>query len=150
MNRNRIKIIQEAVCEEYGISLEDMLSERRFHKIAHPRQIAMYLAFKLSTASSCNIGDAFDRDHTTVLHAIKVIERHIERDAIFAQRVAGLEAIITDMFKPDDPEFVAAQKEAAIKAQAIAKGFEASVMHLAQTDPLGFMERIGEVFCNDV
>ena len=53
-----------------------MLSQRRSRPLARPRQIAMYLAKKLTTRSLPEIGRKFaNRDHTTVIHAVKTVER---------------------------------------------------------------------------
>ena len=58
-----------------------MLSQRRSRPLARPRQIAMYLAKKLTTRSLPEIGRKFaNRDHTTVIHSIKTIENLKKND----------------------------------------------------------------------
>ena len=58
-----------------------MLSQRRSRPLARPRQIAMYLAKKMTTRSLPEIGRRFaNRDHTTVIHAVKTITRLSEQD----------------------------------------------------------------------
>lgn len=67
--------IQKTVAEYYKIRVADLLSKRRNRSIARPRQMAMALAKELTTHSLPEIGDAFGgRDHTTVLHACRVIK----------------------------------------------------------------------------
>lgn len=67
--------IQRAVADYFQIRVVDILSKRRSRNISRPRQLAMYIAKELTGCSLSEIGDAFDRkDHTTVIHACKVIE----------------------------------------------------------------------------
>lgn len=75
--------IQRSVAEYYKIKMADMLSKRRNRSIARPRQVAMALSKELTNHSLPEIGDAFGgRDHTTVLHACKQINklRHSSMD----------------------------------------------------------------------
>ena len=68
--------IQRSVAEYYKIKMADMLSKRRNRSVARPRQVAMTLSKELTNHSLPEIGDAFGgRDHTTVLHACKQINR---------------------------------------------------------------------------
>lgn len=70
-----IENIQKTVADYYKIRVADLLSKRRNRSIARPRQMAMALAKELTTHSLPEIGDAFGgRDHTTVLHACRVIK----------------------------------------------------------------------------
>ena len=68
--------IQRSVAEYYKIKMADMLSKRRNRSVARPRQVAMTLSKELTNHSLPEIGDAFGgRDHTTVLHACKQINK---------------------------------------------------------------------------
>lgn len=68
--------IQKIVAEYYKVKIADLLSKRRSRSIARPRQIAMALAKELTNHSLPEIGDAFGgRDHTTVLHACRIIKQ---------------------------------------------------------------------------
>ena len=68
--------IQNVVSNYFNIPLSEMLSQRRSRPLARPRQIAMYLAKKLTTRSLPEIGRRFaNRDHTTVIHAVKTINK---------------------------------------------------------------------------
>lgn len=84
--RITIDEIQRQVAAHYNIRLADMASARRSRAIARPRQIAMYLAKQLTPRSLPEIGRKFGgRDHTTVMHAVKVIEQMKGTDAVFAE-----------------------------------------------------------------
>jgi len=73
--------IQKTVASFFHISLQEMLSQRRSRSLARPRQIAMYLSKKFTSKSLPDIGRKFsNRDHTTVIHAVKKINELIEKD----------------------------------------------------------------------
>lgn len=81
--RVSIEIIQRAVCQEFGLSLPQLRSKNNSRPVAYPRQIAMYLAKELTTASLPQIGREFGgKHHTTVLHSINKISelRQSNRD----------------------------------------------------------------------
>ena len=69
-----IENIQKTVADYFKVRMADLLSKRRNHSVARPRQVAMALAKELTSHSLLEIGDAFGRDHTTVLHACKRIK----------------------------------------------------------------------------
>jgi chromosomal replication initiator protein len=65
----------------FNLNINEMLSPRRSRALARPRQIAMYLAKRYTTNSLPDIGRKFsNRDHTTVIHAVKKIEELIKND----------------------------------------------------------------------
>jgi len=77
-NQRRISIdeIQTQVAEHYRIRKAEMTSARRAREVARPRQVAMYLSKQLTPKSLPDIGRRFGgRDHTTVIHAVKQIEK---------------------------------------------------------------------------
>ncbi len=78
VNPPSLEAIQQAVCSALGITREEMLSPKRTPRIARARQLAMYLARELTTKSLSEIARAFDRDHTTVLHAIRAVDTRLE------------------------------------------------------------------------
>lgn len=89
-NDRRITIedIQKKVAAHYNIKISDMHSARRSVAIARPRQVAMYLAKKLTTKSLPEIGRKFGgKDHTTVMHAVKRIDEICKGDQEFADDV---------------------------------------------------------------
>lgn len=88
-----VKEIKICVAQHFNLSPRDLESPRRFAKIVVPRQIAFYLARKLTTRSFPEIGRRFgNRDHTTILHSCRVIERRMQKDIKLAQTVRLLEA----------------------------------------------------------
>ena len=88
--RTTIDEIQKKVAEHFNISVKEMQSSRRARNVARPRQIAMYLAKQLTSRSLPEIGRKFDRDHTTVMHAVRKVEELIVEDASLAEDVETL------------------------------------------------------------
>ncbi len=89
--RIMIEDIQRVVTRHYRISKNTLLSEDRTQKIVLPRQVAMYLSKLLTLRSLPEIGRRFgDRDHTTVMHAIRKIETLIARNREFAEEIEHL------------------------------------------------------------
>ncbi len=88
--RTTIDEIQKKVAEHFNISVKEMQSSRRARNVARPRQIAMYLAKMLTARSLPEIGRKFDRDHTTVMHAVRKVEELIVEDASLAESIESL------------------------------------------------------------
>ena len=80
-NKVTIDSIQTIVCQYFKISKNEMLSARRSRYLVRPRQTAIYLAKLLTSKSLPEIGRFFsNRDHTTVIHSVKTIERLRQED----------------------------------------------------------------------
>ncbi len=93
--RVTIEEIQKRVAEHYNIKLMEMSSDRRARVVARPRQVAMYLAKKLTSRSLPEIGRKFGgRDHTTVMHAVKKIEQLREANAELSEDVELLRRML--------------------------------------------------------
>ena len=88
--RTTIDEIQKKVAEYFNISVKEMQSSRRARTVARPRQIAMYLAKLLTLRSLPEIGRKFDRDHTTVMHAVRKVEELVKEDQSVAESVEML------------------------------------------------------------
>ena len=87
--------IQNVTSNFFSISLAEMLSPRRSRPLARPRQMAMYLAKKLTSRSLPEIGRKFsNRDHTTVIHAVKTIDKLIESNHEMRKNVEELKSLI--------------------------------------------------------
>jgi chromosomal replication initiator protein len=83
--------VMRVVTAQFGVKATDLQSRRRTNAIAHPRQVGMYLARRITRHSLEEIGGFFGgRDHTTVLHAIRKVEGEIKRDERFRGLLAGL------------------------------------------------------------
>lgn len=93
--RVSIEDVQRKVAERYNIRVSEMTSKRRERSVARPRQIAMYLAKNLTTKSLPDIGRAFDRDHTTVIHAVKTIEEMCLKDPAFKAEIDSLRRVLS-------------------------------------------------------
>ena len=86
-----VESIQNIVAVYFNLNIQEMLSPRRSRSLARPRQIAMYLAKKYTTNSLPDIGRKFsNRDHTTVIHAVKKIEGLIKSDNEINHSVAEI------------------------------------------------------------
>jgi chromosomal replication initiator protein len=86
-----VESIQNMVASHFNLNIQELLSQRRSRSLARPRQIAMYLAKLYTTNSLPDIGRKFsNRDHTTVIHAVKKINELIKKDDEIRQNVAEL------------------------------------------------------------
>ncbi len=99
---NQIRVItvdkiQNVVSNYFNIPLSDMLSQRRSRPLARPRQLAMYLAKKMTTRSLPEIGRRFaNRDHTTVIHAVKTITRLSEQDDEMKKNIVQIKNLLQE------------------------------------------------------
>ncbi len=91
----RAETIQRVVALKYSVEVKDIKGHQRTASIALPRQVAMYLSCVMTEMSSTDIGRAFGgKDHSTVLHARKKIEKKIEDDPFFLELINRLQADI--------------------------------------------------------
>ncbi|MDE2491800.1 MAG: chromosomal replication initiator protein DnaA [Elusimicrobia bacterium] len=91
----RVETIQRVVALKYSVDVKDLKGQQRTASIALPRQVAMYLSCVMTDQSSTDIGRAFGgKDHSTVLHARKKIEKKIEEDPFFLELINRLQADI--------------------------------------------------------
>ena len=89
--------IQNTVANFFNIPLAEMLSQRRSRPLARPRQIAMYIAKKMTTRSLPEIGRRFaNRDHTTVIHAVKTITRLSEKDDEMKTNIEQIRSLLLE------------------------------------------------------
>ncbi len=90
-NKVTIDLIQTLVCKFFKISKNEMLSSRRSRYLVRPRQTAIYLTKILTSKSLPEIGREFsNRDHTTIIHSVKTIERLKENDKDMAENINNL------------------------------------------------------------
>jgi chromosomal replication initiator protein len=83
-----IDLIQKKVANFYNISFSDMKSKKRSKNIALPRQIAMFLARRMTEFSTTEIGNEFGgKDHSTVIHAISKVGQKYEEDDSFRTKI---------------------------------------------------------------
>ena len=93
LNENKVTIdlIQTLVCKFFKISKNEMLSSRRSRYLVRPRQTAIYLTKILTSKSLPEIGREFsNRDHTTIIHSVKTIEKLKEKDPEMVENIDKL------------------------------------------------------------
>ena len=90
-NKVTIDLIQTTVCKFFKISKNEMLSSRRSRYLVRPRQTAIYLTKILTSKSLPEIGREFsNRDHTTIIHSVKTIEKLKEKDSEMLENINKL------------------------------------------------------------
>jgi chromosomal replication initiator protein len=90
-SRVTIDLILSAVAEATGVSLTEIIGDKRSRTVVEGRHLAMYLARELTDASLPKIGDRIGgRDHTTVLHAVEKIAKLMREDRDMYNRVQRL------------------------------------------------------------
>jgi chromosomal replication initiator protein len=89
--KTSISVIQKVVSQHYRVPVESMRSKVRTARLAFPRQVAIFLARDMTSASLAQIGQRFGgRDHTTVIHACQKISDMIERDVSLRSTIGQL------------------------------------------------------------
>lgn len=94
--RITIQHILDAIVKYYGVKISDLQGKKRNKSIAFPRQVCMFLARRHTRFSLEEIGGYFgNRDHTTVLHAVRSIDEDIKNDREIARQVNHIESQLT-------------------------------------------------------
>ena len=94
-NKVTVDLIQSSVCKFFKISKNEMLSSRRSRYLVRPRQTAIYLTKMLTSKSLPEIGREFsNRDHTTIIHSVKTIEKLIKEDNELENNINNLKSQI--------------------------------------------------------
>jgi chromosomal replication initiator protein len=89
--KTSISLIQKVVSQHYRVPVESMRSKVRTARLAFPRQVAIFLARDMTSASLAQIGQRFGgRDHTTVIHACQKISELVERDVTLRSTINQL------------------------------------------------------------
>ncbi len=100
-----VETIIAAVCAEFDLSRQQLLSETRIQRIVEPRQVAMLLTRTLTNLSLNEIGQVFGgRDHGTVLHAVNVISNRMVTEPALRAQVS----LVREALKVVPPEIVSA------------------------------------------
>lgn len=91
-----VEEIQKTVAAHFGIKVSDLKSPKRLKALVLPRQLAMYLSRQLTSCSFPEIGERFGgKDHSTIIHAIKKIERQLEDDYQLRSTLTTLKNTLT-------------------------------------------------------
>ena len=99
-----VAAIQDAVASVVGIARADLLSAKRTPQIARARHLAMYLARELTPLSLSQIAREFDRDHSTVIHAIRSVGGRNEPGSSTAGDIHSVRAMLGETLPPPDLE----------------------------------------------
>ncbi|MBU0676372.1 MAG: chromosomal replication initiator protein DnaA [Proteobacteria bacterium] len=89
------EFIRDFIAKQFKTSTHELRSKSRKKTITFPRQVAMYLARKMTDQALGDIGQAFNRDHSTVVHSIRVITDAVQRDG----SVRGQIELLTDKLR---------------------------------------------------
>jgi chromosomal replication initiator protein len=92
-----VEFIKNVVSDKYNVDLKDFNSKKRNENIAFPRQVAMYLSCIMTDLSLNDIGDAFGRDHATVIYAKNKIGQLVQTDPYFNETLNQMVAKIKDV-----------------------------------------------------
>lgn len=123
--------IAAIVAAEFGIEVRELLSERKEQRVALPRMVAMYLAYRTTRLSQSMIGRQFGRDHTTVIAACKSIAAKMKRGDELQARVLRCEDNVRD------PAVMAAERAIQTGIEATAVELEALADRAFALDPFG-------------
>ncbi|WP_303722379.1 chromosomal replication initiator protein DnaA [Malonomonas rubra] len=90
-----VEQVQKVVASHFGLKMSDLKSAKRYKALVQARQIAMYLTRQLTALSYPDIGDQFGgKDHSTIIHAIRKIEKLLSEDPQLEAVVNGLKKTI--------------------------------------------------------
>lgn len=92
-----IDAIKRAAVREFSISKSDLEGPSKAHALVYPRHIAMYLCRQMTRKSLPQIGRAFKRDHTTVIHCLRSVSARLKTDGQLARDVARLEDAVVEI-----------------------------------------------------
>jgi len=95
LNTINIPEIQKFTSIHFNVSINDLLSNKKSRNFSLPRQIAMYLSRKLTNLSYKKIGEYFaNKDHSTVIYAVKHIEKEIDRNISISQDIKKIQNLL--------------------------------------------------------
>ncbi len=84
------EMIRDFIAKHYGVPVTDLQSRSRKKAVSFPRQVAMYLCRKHTESSLADIGRQFNRDHSTVMHAIKAVSGKVHRSVAVDEQLTFL------------------------------------------------------------
>jgi chromosomal replication initiator protein len=98
-----IRVIQDATCSVLAVSREDLLSPKRTARVAHARQLAIYLSRELTSLSLAQIAREFNRDHTTIMYAIRNVSSRLEPGSETANALHRTRTLLVSPTDQPDP-----------------------------------------------
>jgi len=93
--RARCAAIIKLCAERFGFSVSEILSGRRRRPLTRARQAAMWISHEATARSFPELGRAFRRDHTTIMHAIRHVPKHMAADPEWREKVMSVLAEVT-------------------------------------------------------
>lgn len=99
--RHSLAEIKELVTRAYSLDPDELVSRSRRRRIVRPRQIAMYLCRRCTDASLKEIGQAFRRDHTSVIYAVETLERRLVEQPQLRYELEALSSRLSPAFRAD-------------------------------------------------
>lgn len=78
------------IARRFGLNEDEMFGRDASYRVAHPRQVAMYVIHRTTNASYARLGRLFDRDHKTVMQGVRRLETRMEKDPVLAVKVRRL------------------------------------------------------------
>ena len=91
-----VDTIIQVIASHFNVSISDIKGKKRGKTIVYPRQLAMYIARSITELSTTEIGQAFAKDHTTVIHAVEKIEKGTHSDPTEEGRIQGYIKLIKE------------------------------------------------------
>lgn len=147
--RPEIRAIQQATARYFRVPLPHMLGERRIAKVVRARQVAVYLSGILTARSTTVLGRAFNRDHTTICHAIKVIDRLRHKDAEIQMALDALmQELQRDPAELDDQALAGAEARdmAMLAVDRLADAVKERIASAIEHDPLAALNQLATAF----
>lgn len=133
-----VKHVQSVVAGYFDQDVACMMSERRAQAFTEPRHIAMYFCYKLIPVMSLpNVGKYFNRDHTTIMHALKRVKEKLNDEQYLSKLNTIEELILKDKIVP-----TVTDRSAELMALDLAEAFHHAVLRLAAKDPVEFIRRV--------
>lgn len=148
-------LIQRRVAEVYGITVEQLVGDRRQASLAIPRKVAILLALELTSLSTTVIGRAFRRDHSSIVVAGRNARELLRKDAQVAAQVEQLRRELADLARRealeqlglDEVERVvdATLKRARVEFDRTVLRVRGALMEAASRDPLGVLRELDQL-----
>lgn len=89
--------VQVIVTDYYKLPISAMTNDQKGAGVSVPRMVAMYLSWKVLDCSFSRIGTAFSKNHTTAIHAVKVIQERLKSDSLLKAEVQALESQVREL-----------------------------------------------------
>lgn len=89
-----LQIILEATAAFYNVSIKDILGDRQTHRVAAPRHVVMWLCRKHAKMGVEDLGRIFQRDHSTVVIAVRKMEERLQQDQSLRHAIQKIESSI--------------------------------------------------------